>query len=225
MSESYISKLTNLYDKTTLNGIYLFLSFTVILYVFYLNGIITNEIITNPTNSIDEYIILLSFVFLTTAFLYFIKIENVIFRLYLSLKGYIGGYHRLRNMNYRDSFNSIFISRERKEFISLFLFFISNVSLLLLSLEIITFYSTFYCLGVIIIFMVIILVFDIIVVSWKIPLHFMNKIQQSSIYLNEFQGELSKTKRKLRIEKDPTKQQELESSLKKINRKIKVIEY
>ena len=134
MSDSYINKLASIYDKTTLKGIYLFLSFTTVSYVFYLSGIITNEIITDPTKSLDEYIILLSIVSLTTTFLFFLKIENVIIRLYLRLKGYVNGYHRFRNVNYQDSFNSIFISKERKEFISLLLFWISLIFLLLLSI-------------------------------------------------------------------------------------------
>jgi len=124
MSVLSLSQLRTIQDKTTLKGIYFFLCLSVTSFILVSIEFLTLDALLNPIQSIQEYLILFSIVSVSTAFLYYMKLEDLLLRKCLS---YIGeknypNYHYIKFQNCIDHY---YIINEKNRFLSKILFIIT----------------------------------------------------------------------------------------------------
>lgn len=140
MSNKIIPYLTVLQDKTTLKGIYFFLSFCIVItFSIYIN-FIEIDVLFNPLNNLSQYFIILSATSLLYAVFHYLKAADLFLKRSLLL------YKRRRQLpqvyqdiTYQDTINHPFIINEKNNFLSKCMFIIA-----LGLLTLITFHPTIF---------------------------------------------------------------------------------
>jgi len=109
MAHYGLSQLNNLQDKTTIKGRYLFFIFSLISLIYIKLNLINFEIFLNSLTFLNQFIILIGISSLITAFFYYIKITDLIFKFLLDIKFKFSKYQKYYNVNLYETIEAILL--------------------------------------------------------------------------------------------------------------------
>ena len=147
MPETSFTQVRDLQDKTTLKGIYFFLSLSISLLLFKIGGFQSVSFF-NPLENIAEYISIISLASLLGAFFYYTQPNLYLLKLIIRLKDISSEYPEYGDVTIYNSIDHLFIRKERTRFgsklffnftliIILFLFFGESYEILIIALMLI----------------------------------------------------------------------------------------
>jgi len=134
MPETSFTQIRDLQDKTTLKGIYFFLSISISLIIFKCAGFKTISFF-NPIENIGIYISIISLASLLGAFFYYTQPNLYLLKCIINLKGYPSKYPVYRDVSISKSIDHLFIRNERTKFGSKLFFSITIILIFFLFLE------------------------------------------------------------------------------------------
>lgn len=186
MAEFSIAQLKDLQDKTTLKGVYFFLSISVMTFIMSLN--IEINILLDPIQSISTYLFIITTSSVLAALLYYFQLEILLFKVLLNfllrLKG--NKYPRYRNVSLPQGINHKFISNIKNKFFSKSIFSFSLLFILLSFLKELYFPFIFLLFLPILIGLIIWLYFDLkaLLINTKL-IYFMKLFLQQNNMIND----------------------------------------
>lgn len=134
MTNSSITQIRDLQDKTTLKGVYLFLSISISLLIF--KTILGVEIIPLLINEppISIYLSILSLATILSALFYYVQLNRFLLKILIKIYRKSRNYPEYKDISLSNSLDHIFITPERKKFgsklffsLTLFLFLITFI--------------------------------------------------------------------------------------------------
>ena len=134
MPGTSITQVQDLQDKTTLKGVYFFLSISISLLIFKSAGFQTISFF-NPVENIGIYISIISLASLLGAFFYYTQPNLYLLKFILYLRGYRKKYPEYKDVSISKSIDHLFIRNERTKFGSKLFFSITIIIIFLLFLE------------------------------------------------------------------------------------------
>lgn len=134
MPETSFTQVRDLQDKTTLRGVYFFLSISISLLIFKCAGFKTISFF-NPVENIGVYISIISLASLLGTFFYYTQPNLYLLKCIINLRGYPNKYPEYKDVSISKSIDHLFIRNERTKFGSKLFFSITIIIIFLLFLR------------------------------------------------------------------------------------------
>lgn len=162
MSESSISEIRNLQDKTTLKGVYFFLSISITFLIMRIMPEIEINSFLDPVNSIENYILIISISSVFMAILYYLQLELFIFKKIIRIISKRNdNYPDYKGIQLQNSLDHLFLSNDKKKLFSKVLFTLALILIMLSFLGENYFYIVLIFFTIIIAFLITLVINDL----------------------------------------------------------------
>jgi len=131
MSQSGISQVKNLQDKTSLRGAYFFLAFSLMYLIFSAYPDFGIDPFNDPYKNLGFYIVILSISSIIAGVLYFLQIEILLFKFFIKHKSTLKFFREYGDVKLSSCIDHTFIMERKKDFFSKLLFTLALILLIL----------------------------------------------------------------------------------------------